>query len=62
MDYLAPPNRMIMHMVVFFAVIGVFKTIELLINRQFFSLWYLLIFMAVFLFQNFELFKIAVNY
>lgn len=62
MDYLAPPNRMIMHMVVFFAVIGVFKTIELLINRQFFSLWYLLIFMAVFLFQNFELFKTAVNY
>lgn len=62
MDYLAPPNRMIMHIVVFFAVIGLVKTIELLINRPFFNLWYLLISMAVFLFQNFELFKTAVNY
>lgn len=61
MDYLAPPNRMIMHIVVFFAVIGLVKTIELLINRPFFNLWYLLICMAIFLFRNFDLFKTALH-
>lgn len=49
MEYLAPPNRLIMKMIVFLAIIGLIKIAELLINKNLINLWMLLIMMVVFI-------------
>lgn len=56
MEYLAPPNRLIMKMIVFLAVIGLIKIIELLINKNLINIWMLLIMMAVFIVMERTLF------
>lgn len=56
MDYLAPPNRLIMKMVVFLAVIGIIKIFELLINKTVLNLWMLLITLVVFIIKERALF------
>lgn len=47
--YLTPENALIMQHFVFLAVVGVFKIVELLINRRFFTLQFLIIVYLAFL-------------
>lgn len=46
-EYLPPEKALIMQVIMFFAVVGIFKTVELLSNRQFFTLGNLFVLTAI---------------